>query len=204
MKLSDERIKEFQEIYKKEYGKELSWEEATEAARNLMNLAELIYDCAQRDFRLKQKLKEHPKGFHVEGEGYTCFICGRSVSNEETWYDGNSVKCLLCQKAFDKKILPKSVGKNKDLWYSIWEFDYHFGIKSPTVRKFIRHGKLKARVIPNEEGKPYCEILLIKDNLGVLPQKPESYLVQDENKMTHVEYKPVILPDFLEEIRNKK
>ena len=43
MQITDEQIKEFQEIYKKERGKELSWKEATEAAYNLMNYAELVY-----------------------------------------------------------------------------------------------------------------------------------------------------------------
>lgn len=39
MQLSDDQIKEFQEIYKKEYDKELSWKEASRGANNLMSYA---------------------------------------------------------------------------------------------------------------------------------------------------------------------
>ena len=43
MEPSDKYIKEFQEIYKKEYGKELSWKEVADSTRNLLNLAQIVY-----------------------------------------------------------------------------------------------------------------------------------------------------------------
>lgn len=198
MQISDERIKEFQEIYKKEYGKELTWEEAAEGARSLLGLAQIAYDSYREDCFRKRKLKDHPKGFHLDdGEIYSCRICRESISNGRTWWDEGGIKCLHCQKALDKKIIPKSVCKNDKSWYATWEFDYYFKIKSPTVRKLVRQGKLKSRIIPNINGGEHFELFLIKDNIGVLPEKPESYLVKDEQNRVHVEYKPVKLPEFM-------
>ena len=62
-------------------------------------------------------MKDNPRGFHLEGIGYTCFICRNSISNEETWYDKWGIKCSTCQKAIDKKIIPASVAKNENSWY---------------------------------------------------------------------------------------
>ncbi|PJA87317.1 MAG: hypothetical protein CO141_00120 [Candidatus Moranbacteria bacterium CG_4_9_14_3_um_filter_42_9] len=199
MEISDEKIKEFQEIYKKEYGKELSWKEAAEGARSLLGLAQIAYDSYKEDCFRKRKLKDHPKGFHLDdGKTYSCRICRESISNEQTWWDEGGIKCLHCQKALDKKIIPKSVCKDDESWYATWEFDYYFKIKSPTVRKLVRQGKLKSRTVPNINGGEHFELFLIKDNIGVLPEKPESYLVKDEQDRVHVEYKDVDVSKLLQ------
>lgn len=201
MEPSEKCIKEFQEIYKKEYGKELSWKEAAEGARSLLGLAQIAYDSYREDCFRKRKLKDHPKGFHLDdGKTYSCLICRESISNERTWWDENGIKCLHCQKALDKKIIPKSVCKNDKSWYATWEFDYYFKIKTPTIQKFVRQGKLKSRIIPGINGGKHFELFLIKDNLGVLPEKPESYLVKDEQDRVHVEYKPVDISKLIEKM----
>ena len=97
MELSDKSIKEFQVIYKKKYKKDISWEDAREGAYGLARLAELMYDQAIVEHKRKLRLKDSPKGFHLEGVGYTCFICKNSISSEETWYDKWGIKCLICQ-----------------------------------------------------------------------------------------------------------
>ncbi|MEF3691705.1 MAG: hypothetical protein V3574_01445 [Candidatus Moraniibacteriota bacterium] len=193
MEPSEKYIKEFQEIYKKEHGKELTWEEAADGARNLLNFVGILYDSYKEDCFRKRKLKDYPKGFHLDdGKTYSCRICREHISNEQTWWDEGGIKCLHCQKALDKKIIPKSVCKDDDSWYATWEFDYYFKIKTPTVRKFVRQGKLKPRIIKNKDtGKPHFELFMIKDNKDVLPNKPESYLVKDEQNRVHVEYKNV-------------
>jgi len=192
MELSDKYIKEFQEIYKKKHGKDLSWEEAAEGARNLVGFVEIIIESYKEDCLRKNKLKEKPKGFHLDdGKTYSCCICRESISNEQTWWDENGIKCLHCQKALDKKIIPKSVCKNDDSWYAPWQFDYYFKIKTQTVQKFVRQGKLKSRVIPDINGGKHFELFLIKDNVGILPEKPKSFSVKDEKDMVHVEYEPV-------------
>ena len=41
--LSDKDVKSFSEIYKNRFGKELSYEEATQKANTLLRMVELIY-----------------------------------------------------------------------------------------------------------------------------------------------------------------
>jgi len=76
MSLSKERIEEFKAIFKKEYGKELSDQEAYESATNLMNFAEVLYECAKKDYLRKQQLKKEPEGFHMTDGIYTLWeVC---------------------------------------------------------------------------------------------------------------------------------
>ncbi len=182
MKLPEEAIKEFQEIYKKEYGKEISYEEAAESARNLMGFMELAYDQAKEDYFRKKKLEESPKGFLLDGVGYTCFICGYSTRKDEAWYDKYGIKCLTCQRGIDRKEIPPSLAKREDGWYSTLDMEMRFNIKSSTLRKWVREGILKARSITDNEGRIHVELFLVKDNKDFLPPKKltESHCVTEE------------------------
>ena len=171
MGLSKEIIQEFKDILEKKSGKEISWEEASEGARSLARFAEIMLDSYQEDQRRKKKLEENLKGFHLEGIGYTCFICGGSISNEETWYDKYGIKCLVCQKAIDKKIIPAGAAKNKDSWYSKYDLKSRFNIDRHVLARFVKQGILKPRIVPNESGRPHIQIFLIKDNKDTLPPK---------------------------------
>lgn len=202
MALTDKAIQEFKEIYEKKYGKRLSEAEASDAAHNLYGLAELLIEGAKRDCKRELRLKDEPKGFHLDdGTGYTCPICRHSMSYEETWYDKNGMKCVFCQKALDRRIIPLSVLKNEDSWYSMFEFDYYFGIKSASIRKLVRAGQLKARVVAGPGKSPRCEVFLIKDNPDVLLAKPKSYAVHNQDGSFSIEYEKVKLPELLENLR---
>jgi hypothetical protein len=181
MELKDKTIKEFQEIYKKEYKKDISWEDAREGAYSLMHLAKLIYDQGLIEHERNLRLEKEPKGFHIEGEGYTCFICGDSISNEETWYDRWGIKCLTCQKAINKKIVPASMAKNKDSWYSPYDLKSRFNIDKYSMKRAIKNGVLKPRIVPSKSGGPHAYLFLIKDNKDTLPPKKltESQLVSE-------------------------
>lgn len=177
MEISKERIEEFKRIYKDEYGEDLTDDEAYDAAHALAGFAKLAFDFYIEEKRRKQKLKKEPKGFLLEGDGqYSCPICERSITANEMWYDKYGQKCTICQKAIDKKIIPGSVCKNKESWYSTWDFNHYFKIKTPTVNKLVRQNILKARVIPDIS----YNIFLIKDNADILPPKKllKSRLVQ--------------------------
>ena len=182
MELSDKSIKEFQVIYKKKYKKDISWEDAREGAYGLACLAELMYDQAIVEHKRKLRLKDSPKGFHLEGVGYTCFICKNSISNEETWYDKWGIKCLICQKAIDKKIIPASVAKNENSWYSKYDLESRFNIDRHAMKRFVKKGILKPRIVPNDSGRPHAYLFLIKDNKNTLPPKKltESHMVAEE------------------------
>ena len=171
MALPDKAIQEFKDIYKKEYGKELNDSKAREMSEGVVRFAEILYDQAVLDHKRKFKLEENPQGFHLEGIGYTCFICRNSISNEETWYDKNGIKCLVCQKAVDKKIIPASVAKNEDSWYSKYDLESRFNIDRHGMNRFIKHDILKPRTVPSEAGKPHVHLFLIKDNKDTLPPK---------------------------------
>jgi hypothetical protein len=181
MELSKERIEEFKEIYKKEYGKDLSDQEAYEAAHNLAGFAELLFDLWVKDQERKKQLEQSPKGFHLDGVGYTCFVCGDSVSNEETWYDKYGIKCMICQKAIDRKEIPPSVAKNKDSWYSRYDLESNFNLKTLTLRRWIKEGIIKARTVTNDGKGTHVQIFLIKDNKDFLPPKKlvESHSVKE-------------------------
>jgi len=171
MSLTREEIQEFKDLLEKKTGKEVSWEEATDGAYRLSRLAEILFDSYIEDQRRKKKLEEFPRGFHLEGVGYSCFICGDSISNEETWYDKYGIKCLICQKAIDKKIIPASAAKDRDSWYSKYDLESRFNINHHTLKKFIKQGILKPRIIPNSNGSQHVMIFLIKDNKDTLPSK---------------------------------
>lgn len=171
MELSDKTIKEFQDLYKEKYGAELSRGEAEESARNLIGLVEILWELHLKDKERQKKLEQFPKGFPLDADGHTCFICSNSMPKEQSWFDKWGMKCLTCQKAVNRKIIPGSAAKNKDGWYSTWELESRFRLKSPTITKLIRQGILKARVIPGPSGRPHVKIFLIKDNKDTLPPK---------------------------------
>lgn len=141
----------------------------------------MIYNFWVKDQRRKKKLEEFPKGFHLEGVGYTCSVCRDSISNEETWYDKYGIKCLVCQKAIDKKIIPVTVAKNSESWYSKYDLESYFNIDRHAINRFIKAGILKPCIIPNPSGRPHAYVFLIKDNKDTLPPKKliESRMVKE-------------------------
>ena len=183
MELSEERIEKMKILLEKKSGKEVTRSEAEEGLRNLVNLVELMWDIWRRDEQRKKRLEAEPNGFPLEG-GYSCFICGQSG---DIWYDKYGYSCPPCLAARRKRIIPVEAYRKKDTWYAMWEFDHYFGAKSATVRKFIRNGKLKARIVPDEAGRPHYYLFMIKENAGFLPPKPKSHRVQN-GEWISVEY----------------
>ncbi len=119
----------------------------------------------------EEKLKANPKGFHIEGAGYTCPICGDHTPEGDNWYDEWGIKCLVCQKAIDEGEIPASLAKDKESWYTSWELDHYFNLKSPTLRKWVRNGLLKPRIVSNYGKGVHAELFLVEDNKDFLPPK---------------------------------
>lgn len=168
---SNERIQEIKEILEKQHGREFTWEEACEAERTLIGLAEICYDHWKEQVRRDKKLEESPKGFHLEGVGYSCSICGGSASQEQSWYDKYGIKCMTCQRAIDRKEIPASLAKNKDAWYSKYDLEYNFNLKGPKLREWIKKGIIHVRTVTHESGGAHYQLFLIKDNKDFLPPK---------------------------------
>ncbi len=110
MEVAPKYVAEFKRIYKKEYGKELNDAEAYDGASRLVQLAEIALDLAYTDHRRKLRLKKEPRGFRLEPEStYTCCICYELIAGEQTWYDKYGIKCLPCQKALERRVIPAYV-----------------------------------------------------------------------------------------------
>jgi hypothetical protein len=58
MQISEETIKEFQEIFEKDYGRKLSKKEAFEAAHNLLGFFDLLLKIDTRTNPQRYKLKK--------------------------------------------------------------------------------------------------------------------------------------------------
>jgi hypothetical protein len=143
-------------------------EEKKEQERNLSAAYKIIFDAVLEERKLEEKLKDYPKGFAImDGKTYNCYVCDMHIKNEEIWYDKWGKKCLACQDAVDRNIIPGSICRSHKDWYKNWEFEMYFKIKTPTIKKLIRLNVLKVRIVP----KNGFEVILIKDNIDVLPPK---------------------------------
>lgn len=182
--LSKETIQEFKELMEKKSGKEVTWGEAEEGARNLVGLYEVLLKCHWEEQKWKKRLETEPKGFKLSGNGRNCAVCGHSTTEETNWYDKWGIKCLTCQSAIDKKLIPGSIARSRDKRYSPYELEDRFGIKTATQRKWVKEGILKARIVPTTNDRVHYYIFLVKDNKDFLPPKKltDSHLIKIEKE----------------------
>lgn len=182
VQLSNESIQKFKELMEEKSGKEVTWEEAAEGGRNLVNLFDVLYKCEMEHRSWDERLKKEPKGFALEGNGRNCAVCGTSTREDTNWYDKWGIKCFTCQRAIDKKLIPGSVARSDKNRYSPYDLEDRFGITKPAQRKWVKEGILKSRIVPNEKGGVHYHLFLIKDNKDFLPPKKltESQMVAFE------------------------
>jgi len=179
--LSKETIEKFKDIFEKEKGEEISWGEADDGANNLLNFFNTLYDIAKQEQAWKKRLEKEPKGFCLDGNGRTCFICGDSIPDKQAWYDKYGIKCPLCKKAVSKKLVPATVAKDRNSWYSRYDLESRFNINKKAMTSFIKAGILKPRIIPSNGNTPHAYIFLIKENKDILPPKKlvESQMIKE-------------------------
>jgi hypothetical protein len=134
-------------------------------------LARLGKEFEEEQKRRDEKLKENPKGFHLDGVGYGCFICGDHTKEGDNWYDEYGIKCLVCQKAIDNGEIPASLAKEKDSWYTRYDFEHYFNVTSPALRKWVKEGIVKSRTVSQYGKGVHTELFLIEDNKDFLPPK---------------------------------
>lgn len=164
--LTQEDVDRFNDTFEKEFGTKYSNEEAWEATHNLVGFFKLLTEIEIENLKRKERLKTEPKGFHLEDGPYNCRICSTYVNGEDSWYDKYGIKCLDCQRAQEKKIIPVSAVKDTDSWFSSCQLKDKLGIRYQTAQKLIREKKLKARTVLNDNGGVHFQIFLIKDNEG--------------------------------------
>lgn len=181
MTRTDQQFLEFKKSLEKDHDKELSDEEVQKAIDLVEFLAEVAVDIVMKEAGRNEKLKGCPKGFHLE-EGGTCTVCGEYATGENSWFDKDGIKCIACQQAINKRIIPRSLGKHKDSFYTAIELDIFFNLKGRILNSFIRQGLLKERAIPGINKGRHLRVFLLKDNKGFLPPKKllSSQWVRDE------------------------
>ena len=105
MALSDKAVKEFKEIFKKEYDKDLTDAEAREYGEQLVGYFKVLSDMAFEQWKKDQKLKDFPKGYQLDESAgsYNCIVCYKTIKGKEVWWDQSGPKCELCQKAILKR-----------------------------------------------------------------------------------------------------
>lgn len=171
MEPSDKSIQEIKKILEEQHGREFTWEEARKAAWDAHTLVQIAIRVGEEQYRRQKLLEKSPKGFHLDRTGYSCMICGHSASGENSWFDKYGLKCMICQKAINQRIIPGSVAKSKESWYSKYDLERHFNIKGAILNKYIRQGLLKDRIIPGEDRKIHLQLFIIKENKDMLPPK---------------------------------
>lgn len=134
-------------------------------------MAKFMEEWKKKEKAREEKLKENPKGFHLEGAGYRCPICHDNTPEGDNWYDEYGIKCLVCQKAIDEGEIPASLAKDEDSWYSKHDLESRFNVKTPTLRKWIRDGIIKARTVSRYGQGVHVQVFLLEDNKDFLPPK---------------------------------
>lgn len=170
LEFSEERIIEMQQTLEKAHGRPFSMAEAKQALWDIRQLAEILISYSMEQDKLKQRLKEHPKGFHIE-HGGMCPICMNAISSNGGWFDKYEAKCVICQDAVNERIIPGSVATNKESWYSEFDLEDRFNIKGVLLNSLIKQSVLKVRIIKGRTKKVHYRVFLIKDNKDVLPPK---------------------------------
>ncbi len=169
--ITEKKIQEMSELLKNQHGREFSWDESRKAVRDIQVLAEIISVIIEKEWNLQEKLKEFPKGYHLDESYYRCEICGGCAKGENSWYDKYGIKCMICQLAINKKIIPAIIAKNKESWYSEYEMESNFNIQGTLLNKYIKQGIFKVRSILNTQNKLHLRLFLLRDNKDVLPPK---------------------------------
>ena len=148
----------------------------------LEQMGKFMEEWKEKEKVREEKLKANPKGFHLEGASYTCFICGDHTPEGDNWYDEYGIKCLICQKAIDEGEIPASLARDKDSWYSKWDLERYFNLKSPALRKWVKDGIIQVRTVSNFGKGVHTELFLLEDNMGFLPPKKmlESHSVEEK------------------------
>jgi len=171
MNKKDKARNDLKSTLEKEHGRPISEEELDKVESFLKFMAEAAIDIALEDNRRQRKLKENPGGFHLDVKGYSCTICGKPASGENSWFDSHGLKCGLCQRGIDREDVPAWLGERKDEWYNATELEIFFSLKGAVLRNWIKKGLLSPRTIKIDGKGTHLLVFLIAENKAMLPPK---------------------------------
>jgi hypothetical protein len=158
-------------ILEKEGGGAVSEIEVEENQRFIKLLIEIAIGQAETEHQWRLQLGENPKGFQLDGEGRNCPICNQAIGKGNGWYDKYGLKCVVCQKALMDHVIPGSLIKNRDSFYTETELNIFFNMEKKVLNCWIKEGIVSARVINGLDGKIHKRLFLLKDNKDFFPPK---------------------------------
>lgn len=164
MDLSDKEFQWFMKEAKRDGIKLETEEEYRQLQRDMYALAELTYDMYQVHKQFEARLEREPDGFIFPAEGRICTLCMGGGAGD-FWYDKKGMRCMDCQNAYVKKIIPGYVFTDKDNKRHITEtrLIVRHNADRKEIRKYIKGGVLKARRI--EHGQfPATLVFLKREN----------------------------------------
>lgn len=119
----------------------------------LDRLAHLVLDLYKWESIMAKKLMSSPLGFEFVGDGRQCAVC--LGSDNKMWYDQAGIKCLDCEKAFAKKIIPKYTLKASSMNAYVTDsfLISNMGYSEKDLEVKLSEGKLRARKIEHRYRK---------------------------------------------------
>ena len=138
---------------------------------HMQQSSKFVEDWKEKEKEQKEKLKQNPGGYHLKGVGYTCAVCHNHTLEGDNWYDEYGIKCLVCQKAIDEGEIPPTVASDKESWYTKYDLESRFNVKSATLRKWVKEGTIKRRYVSYYGKGVHYEFFMIADNKDFLPPK---------------------------------
>lgn len=130
----------------------------------------IIVDITLEEMEDKCMLASTPEGYHPEKKK-ACQICKYFGSGKAMWYDAFGYKCMVCQNAINKGIIPAEVADNTDLYYTDSTLDLYFNLNGRTLKAWIKAGLLRPREIMDDDSKSnvHYRLFLLSDHQGFLP-----------------------------------
>jgi hypothetical protein len=163
MEFSKELRDKYREEIKDKVDHEVSDGEADEALDSLAGLFEILWDSYKEDSARKKRLEKEPDGYVPEG-GFSCYVC----RNRATWYNKHGMVCEFCRVALDEGVIPDFVPKEHKSYFKSWQIKSTFKVTHATMKKYIKEGILKPRIILGENGRVHEYIFLKKENLNLI------------------------------------
>jgi len=170
---SDEEFEEMKinlvkTVYKDKNGRNPNDQEIEEGKIEMTKLTHLVDLFAEEYFDLmdwEARLEQEPKGFPVDVEFKPCPICGCFTTEQNSWFDKNGLKCLTCQTAIKKRVIPAGVCKDRIKWFSEQDLKNNFQLSTIECNKLLKQGKIKPRNIMTLDGKSlYFRVFIEREN----------------------------------------
>lgn len=148
------------------------------ASNNVVQLAKLFGEHEGIEAMRARRLKKEPDGFFLnDGKvGYTCGICGETISGDNTWWDLKGIRCSDCQRNLKAGVVPLEIFDD-DYGYDVvvkeWQMQSDYNIHPSTMRKLCRQGVLKSRDLKRLDGTVYKRLFVVSENKEFFKEHPK-------------------------------